>query len=264
MFNKILKNFWFLPLIISVNVAYAQYSSTISSDRPGNANGAATVGKGILQFQAGLQLSGNNYLNTDYGNIDIKDTEFSENLVVRYGLAERFEMSAVLNYTRGVYKSTSQEMNYSGFNTTMLRARVKVIDNLAFQAGLNVPLLRNDFSNDYSSPQLEIMYNTNFNEKMNLTTNLGAQWGKISEDPNGFYVFSFSSALPADFSIILESYGTFNLSGVQNYYDAGVAYLINPDMLLDLNAGWGKNYNVKSYFVTAGISYRLKTAYRDK
>jgi hypothetical protein len=108
------------------------------------------------------------------------------------------------------------------------------------------------------------MYNTNFSDKISFTTNLGAQWGEIENDPNGFYVFSFSAGLPSQFSLLLEAYGDFSIYGLQHFYDAGLGYLVNPNLLLDINAGWGNNFNVESYFVTAGVSYRLKVGNRDQ
>jgi hypothetical protein len=248
-------------IMLSSSFGYAQYSATIASGRPGNANGAGTVGRGILQFQAGIQFAGY----SDESGLSY--SEFSENIVIRYGLTELFEISAVINQANGKYDfsvANSEGLAISGFNTTMLRARLKVIDNLAVQIGLNVPLLRNDFNNDYASPQIKVMYNTNFSDKISFTTNLGAQWGEIENDPNGFYVFSFSAGLPSQFSLLLEAYGDFSIYGLQHFYDAGLGYLVNPNLLLDINAGWGNNFNVESYFVTAGVSYRLKVGNRDQ
>jgi len=33
-------------------------------------------------------------------------------------------------------------------------------------------------------------------------------------------------------------------------------------MLVDINGGWGENFPYKSYFLTAGISYRMITKFR--
>ena len=251
---------FFILAFLQFQSTYAQYGPSLVSGRPGNANGAGTVGKGILQFQAGLQYAGTTSIfdSTKY------DTEFSENLVVRFGLSERFEVSTVLNHiTTSTYAPFGEDVKASGFTTTMLRARYRPLNNLAIQVAMNIPVLGNDFERNSVLPQLRVMYNTNFSESLSLTTNLGAQWIAPKENPIGFYVFSFSANLPFDLSLILESYGNFDQMGVRNFYDIGLAYFFKPDLMFDLNAGWGENFGIESYFVTTGFSYRIKTKYRD-
>ncbi len=242
---------------------YSQYSETIATARPGAANGAGTVGKGILQFQTGVQ----------FDNVkDLRDSSnwhtnnISENLVIRFGIRELFEVSAVLNHINSTENISEREgsINRQGVNTSLIRARTKVNENMAFQVGIETKLRGKDYKINYIAPRFRLMYNTKLGENASLTTNLGGFWNGNDNKPRGFYVFSYSLALTKKLSLIAESYGDFIRTGINNYFDIGLGYNVNSDMLLDLNAGWGENYPYKSYFITAGVSYRIITRFRPE
>jgi len=242
----------------SIMFAYGQYSGTIATARPGAANGAGTVGKGILQFQAGVQFDNLSDTSNWYVN------NVSENLVIRFGIRERFEISAVINHINSTeYLSESEgSIIRQGFNTSLIRARTKINENMAFQVGLETKLRGKDYQINHVAPRFRLMYNTKLGKNASLTTNLGGFWNGNDSKPRGFYVFSYSLSLTSKLSLIAESYGDFVRSGINNYFDVGLGYNINKDMLIDLNGGWGENYPYKSYFLTAGISYRLITRFR--
>jgi len=243
--------------------AYSQYSETIATARPGAANGAGTVGKGILQFQTGIQ----------FDNVrDTRDSSqwyinnISENLVVRFGIRERLEVSAVINHINSTefIREDTARIYRNGINTSLLRARAKISKNMAFQVGIRTKLRGKDYQIRYFAPRFRLMYNTSLGENANLTTNIGGFWNGNDSKPTGFYVFSFSYALSPKLSVVAESYGDFVRSKINNYFDLGLGYNINKDLLIDLNAGWGENYPYKSYFITAGISYRIITGFRSE
>jgi len=254
-------------VLFSISHSFAQYGEVLASGRPGNANGAGTVGQGILQFQAGVQYD---EFQNNQGGFEVYQNTFAENLVVRFGLWETFEVSTVINHQRSTIESTfnGEKETLTGFNTTMVRARWAVVKNLAVQVGLDLPILESDFESDYPAPKIRVMYNAPFTENIALTTNIGAQWSGVENnfapDPVGFYVFSLSCGLPAKFSLILESYGNFTKTAWANSFDVGLGYLVNNDFLLDVNAGWGDNTGASTYFVTAGISYRMVTGFRKQ
>ncbi|WP_085519199.1 transporter [Marivirga sericea] len=253
-----MKKLCLLILMCLPFLSQGQYSESIATARPGAANGAGTVGKGILQFQAGIQFD--NLTDTSDWYIN----NVSENLVVRFGIRERFEISAVINHINSIeYLSDSEEsIVRNGLNTSLIRARTKINDNMAFQVGIETRLRGNDYQIRYIAPRFRLMYNTKLGRNSSLTTNLGGVWNGNDSKPRGFYVFSYSLSLTNNLSFIAESYGDFVRSGINNYFDIGLGYNISKDLLIDLNGGWGENYPYKSYFLTAGISYRLITRFR--
>lgn len=244
-------------------MSYAQYSETIATARPGAANGAGTVGKGILQFQAGVQFDN---IHDIRDSIDWYTENVTENLVIRFGIRELFEVSAVLNHINSMefINESDGAVFRKGINTSLIRARTKITDNMAFQVGIETKLRAKDYEIAYLAPRFRLMYNTSLGQSSSLTTNLGGFWNGNDSRPRGFYVFSYSLALTKRLSVIAESYGDFIKTEINNYFDVGLGYNISNDMLIDLNAGWGENYPYKSYFITAGVSYRIVTRFRPE
>jgi hypothetical protein len=58
--------------------------------------------------------------------------------------------------------------------------------------------------------------------------------------------------------VFIENYGNLQQSDFDSFLDGGIAYLINNNLQLDLYSGFGKNDEVKDFFVSAGISWRTK------
>lgn len=152
-----MKKVYLLFLLFLPFLSQGQYSESIATARPGAANGAGTVGKGILQFQTGIQFDNLSDTSGWYVN------NISEHLVVRFGIRERFEISAVMNHINSTeYLSASEEsLVRQGLNTSLLRARTKINDNMALQVGIETRLRGKDYQIKYIAPRFRLMYNTN-------------------------------------------------------------------------------------------------------
>src|SRR5690606_20444362 len=79
--NYIPKIICFILLLSSGNIALAQYTETINSNRPGASQGAFSVGTNVLQIEAG------GYFGNDKHNLRITDTDiWGADYSLRYGL----------------------------------------------------------------------------------------------------------------------------------------------------------------------------------
>ena len=58
-------------------------------------------------------------------------------------------------------------------------------------------------------------------------------------------------------SVFFENYSFFNSSKFDTFFDFGGAYILNPNLQLDLYGGFGYNNETFSYLVTGGVSYRI-------
>ena len=94
----------YLFLFTSISV-FSQYTETVNSNRPGFSQGAFSVGKNILQFEAGFGIG-----NEEHLLLNKKTDAFIIDYNVRYGVwKEELEISLI-----GAYQSNSITLTDSG------------------------------------------------------------------------------------------------------------------------------------------------------
>ena len=98
-------------LLFSYLSLFAQYTETINSNRPGFSQGAFSVGKQILQFEAGFGLG-----NEEHALLNTQTNAFIIDYNVRYGVwKEELEISLI-----GAYQSNSKTLLESQSTYTCL------------------------------------------------------------------------------------------------------------------------------------------------
>lgn len=247
--EKILFQLIFLLVVLGVN---AQYKTNIDSGRPGNSIGVFTVGKDVFQIESGI----------DYSN---SEDSYQTNLVLRFGIAERIEVNAGLG--------TNNESNEIGFYSFGAKFNIfegdSMLPSSGFQTTFNIS--NDEVQNSYSSMLFLLGYN--FNEKWSYTLNFGANVDlekraviENGESKNivfveGVYTFNLSYQINDRWAVFVEPFGT-----VDKYYspkikinlNAGLSYLINKDLKIDLLGGSDINIeNLKGVNFGAGVSWRL-------
>lgn len=248
----------FLSLGLVQGVCMAQFSETISSDRPGQSNSPNTLGKMVLQFQTGLQIDGSN-------NDIYKANGFSYPLVVRFGIAEKVDL-----ITSWGYQSSKTEVNdfdweqsATGINIADFGLRFNIFEetanapSLGFEAYYKTKWTSSDFGRGYPAAKLNLMASKGFSDLFSITSNLGLDVSNSNGGSNGFYTLNLVFAVKDDLSLFFENYGDFTDDSFNTYFDFGGGYLLNDHLQLDLYGGVGKNYGVFSYLVSAGVSYRV-------
>lgn len=237
-------------------LTHAQTASTIRSGRPGQAIGANVVGTNILQIQSGLDFA-----QTD--RPQRKDETTLLNNVIRFGLNETTELSAVLNYQRDKQtKPTHQTQN--GLSDVQLGFRVNLIDQaqgwlpaLGVQTRFRLKSVSADYKPDHVAPLFLIATSHTLSEKLSWGHNLGALYDGTSPAPTYLLVSNLSYSLSDRWSAFIEPYAKMNLGKVSLYADTGLAYLLNKDLQLDLSIGHGDNRDIKETFVSLGVSWRM-------
>lgn len=218
----------FVVFLVSI-VANAQFSETLSSDRPGQALSGSTVGKNVFQIQSGIDFfeSSSNFFPSSY---------------FRYGFSEKFELNA------GFVLSGHSFGNDLESFTIGARYRLNEITS-KYQSSLQ-------FSYDISStaPIHSITYilGSSFSEKWSYTANFGVHFRNDFALDNFIYVFNLSYAINNKMGVFLEPFGTFKSGDLKVNLDAGVYYLLNNNLQLD--ALVGENDGL---FVGAGVTWRI-------
>lgn len=231
--------------------AQAQFNETIRTGRPGQSIGAFTVGHGIFQVQSGID-----YFSSSGGTSSANG--YLSNTVMRFGLTEPFEISALIEYK---IEETNAE-NLSGLSALDLGMRyhiytgIGLVPNVGFQVRWRLPKLGGDYEIRNIAPRFILVTSQKLSDKILFITNWGAAWNGENASPNGTYTLNLSYAFTNKFGAFIESYGNIYQSDWDTFLDGGFAYLVNEDLQLDISSGIGKNEGIQDFVVSAGVSWR--------
>ncbi len=254
------KIYIFLLMMGVTGTLKAQNNNTIISDRPGQAITPFTVGKDIFQTQMGMQ-----FREVDYPMASQSDQ--SAEMVFRAGLLKDFEVGVALNFLFTKYESPNTESDNYGVNTAYLKARYTLhrgkgaVPTVGADLALGIPVVNDDFKQEYIYPRITLMTNQVFFDKLSFTTNFGANWLGNGRNPDGFAILNFGYPITSKLGVFVESYANFNSNDTEIRLDGGFSYLYDKNLQFDL---YGGNYKQNSpainadFFFSAGLSWRIK------
>ncbi len=248
-----MKNYLTYGLVLLCNHAFAQFNETIRTGRPGQSIGAFAVGSGIFQVQSGID-----YFSSSGATISTKG--YLSNTVIRYGLTEPFEISALIEYKTESFNAEP----LTGLTALDLGMRYHIytgkglVPNVGFQVRWRLPKLGGDYEIKNIAPRFILATSQTFSEKILFITNWGAAWNGENASPNGTYTLNLSYAFTNKFGAFIESYGNISQSDWDTFLDGGFAYLVNDDLQLDISSGIGKNEGIQDFSISAGVSWRTK------
>ena len=272
-------------LLFSGLISQAQYTDVINSNRPGKANSAYAVGKGVIQAEAGLFFE-----QQDHAILNTESGIYGLDLALRYGLF--FE--ALELHWEGIYQG--QQITYLNLGTEerlsdfyrnriglkyLLYDRYKdpernkpnlyswrannvfqwsnLIPSVAVYAGANFVLGDNPFypQEPTVSPRVMVATQSRLTPRFVLITNIA--YDRIGTDfPEWSYLVSLSHAFRnPKWSVFVENQGIQSDRYSDVLLRSGVAYLISPNFQADLHLGAGFKDTPSRIFVASGVSYRL-------
>jgi len=252
------KVFCFLYLATISLSMVAQTSEIIRSSRPGQSFTPYTVGKNVFQIQSGINFNG-----FDEGSAMDGNGTFLVALG-RYGITETIEIRTEFQINRDQVMTGDEKETLNGISAWTLGIRFNILNPdeatkpaLGFQFDLNTNAASSDFKSKYIAPKVILLHSQALSSKLGLTTNWGVAWNGNDASPRGFYTVAFTYALNDQWALLLENYGEVEDSDFDTRFDAGLAYLLNGNVQLDLGVGYGKNDEVSDYFGDAGVSVRF-------
>ena len=226
----------------------------------------------MLQFQAGFDY-GQSMTEGVFGT-SVAGRILSGDLVIRYGITERFEMSMGIvgkedrTTIRSLFGETvSANQGVSAFS---IRARSNIyegsgiVPTVGFQFNMALPAVSKDFRSMQVAPKITAMTGQRFGNRVGFTTNWGAVWDGRSEVPRAFYVLNLGVDIADFMSVFVEHYADMGKDSWNGSVDGGFAFVVTPDLQLDVLGGYGP-FNVQDdWFVSTGISYRIRFKERAK
>ncbi|MFZ6050770.1 hypothetical protein [Halocola ammonii] len=243
---------------ISAIFTFAQYTEQISSDRPGQAYSATTVGGGIFQLQFG-----GGYSTPD--DATINSNEFLTPLTLRYGITEHLELSFDWTFQYVEYVTALETFSRTGLNSPSLSARLNINDRqngivpvLTVQGGAQLKWDALEFSSDEILPFGRLIAGYSIGDKFGINLNYGLRANPDSETVVHSYVTNFSYNFTDNFGAIVEFYGDVFENLHIARFDYGLYLLVTDNLQLDLNAG-GHTLNsvLNPFFINGGVSWRV-------
>jgi hypothetical protein len=273
-----------LILLACTSLLRAQQRDPIVTDRPDQTESAAIVPAGWLQIEAGVtyEEGAASYLGYDHAS---HWTTQLPAMLLRLGVNDRFELRVGAALTRMVSTFRDGPLNQTGavwpdvhtdtlgfepFSLGM-KAALSEEDGLIPQAAVivtvGIPGLGADwFDIRWPAPEIRLAFAHTLSDVFSLGYNLGIAWdGSWSPVHAGYYSLVLGAGVTERIGAYAELYG--DLPGdmpALHRADAGLTFLLNPDLQLDLSAGMALNepdvriahYRMDS-FAGLGVSWRV-------
>jgi len=250
-------------LLVFPIFSHAQEEETqgaLVTDRPDATEASSTVGKGILQIE-----TGGIYESFKENNLKTEAYTFNTTLV-RYGILDNMELRLGWSFTEGRAKFNGNTLNNvtSGLSPLLLGVKIDIAEENG--AMPEIALIGHVFplfsaSKDYRPESTGIDFRFSLShtlsEKSSIGYNIGGQWGDDSAEAAAVYTVAYGYSITEDFGFYAELYGDLpEDSSANHYWDAGLTYLVNNDLQLDMYVGTSITEGQDLLF-GLGASFRL-------
>lgn len=269
----------------------AQYTETINSNRPGESQGAFSVGTRVLQVETGFDIG------NDTHSLLQTDTDIlGYNLNLRYGLFfEKLELNGFMRYQRNEVSFISGSATpdvIAGLETVQIGAKYLIYDPYKYasdEVNLYSYHANRRFKWKSLIPAVTVyaggvfdFTNSQFNSiredgiSPNLALILQHNWGRwvwvnnIIVDRAGttYPTNSWITTLTHSFNSKFAGFAEYQLIDGDLYADylvrAGAAYLITKNLQVDLSGLANFKDTPTRWNVSAGVSYRLDLHEKDE
>lgn len=235
--------------------ASAQFAPRIRTARPSVTMGTYTVGKDILQWQSGMR-----WRELHHDQIDQKIFQYKT--VLRWGFAERWEMSGVINYQRDWIDQASTRLTHNGIHTLRLGLRHHLFEKEGFvkaaaiQGRFWIPFQQKDFNQKKMGGRIMASVSYRLLKKLQLITNGGWRWtGTATSPATPFFSLRFSHPLTSDLSLVFDYFS--NFAPFEPDYAIGLGYYLTPLWKIDIAIGNLGESQLSNHYLEIGWATRL-------
>jgi len=252
-----------IRVIIFIVLAITHVSATaqeIITDRPDQTESSSTIPKGSLQIEAGVLVG------------SAKNDMFSERQILaptvlwRYGITKGIELRALTQYESLKNKLTDE--TYDGISDLEVGTKIQLLRKeganieIAFLSHLILPTASKELTNDKLGTINKLSIAHSISEAVGLGYNVGYDYFGYG---NGDLTYSIALGigLGNNFGIYLEPYGALlDIDKHEASFDAGVTYLPQDNLQLDISYGTGLNHNMN--YVSVGCSINIAKKSKDQ
>lgn len=221
-------------LLFALTDCFAQ-TETINTDRPDQSDGVYTVPKHILQLENGFTIANKVFLN---------------NFMLRYGLTNTTEIRLLLDAGKEVMASGLKPVTISA--KQRLIQQDKILPAITFVGYISFDRLASkDFQDDLTPFELKLAFENELTDQFSIAYNVGTS--EKFEALNLTFNFGFSPT--DDIATFIEYFSTFNKLETEHNIDAGLLFVLNPQLQLDVAFGGPFKDFDDGFFTTFGVSY---------
>ena len=234
------------------------------TDRPDQTESALSVPRGFVQLEAG-------YSRTEFDGDGFSGTaDAVPQTLVRIGLSERIELRVGLDGY--IWEDVSASAEDDGLGDGSIGVKIGLapgsgpVPQVALLVSSTLPLGDTGFSSDRADPGLLLLVAHDLTDRLSLGYNVGPVWGTAAEvtgERHTLSVLRWTSALGISatdrLGFFVELFGETGLSAhgsANTSGDAGLTYLLQPNLQLDAATGVGLSDAADDWFGTVGVSYR--------
>ena len=233
----------------------------LTSDRPGQSNSAFSLGEKEIQLQGGSDY----FRSSAKDSLQTKVAAIISNLTVRYGLPGNLEIRSSCNYNWNTIRDLTEKSNSEGPSDWLVGVRKTLWDrgdsstSMALAADFFIPFKNEVYDRSTLRPQISVLLYQPIGKSLSIASNLAFRFGEGASVPSElFYTLSLGYSISSKLSGFVEAYGT-GISGIFNTkIDGGLAYLLRPNLQLDLFGGFFRSPSTTENFISIGFSWRPK------
>ncbi|NND60953.1 MAG: transporter [Gammaproteobacteria bacterium] len=243
-----------LPILLAVCLlATNALADPISAERPGFASGPVPLADGVNQLELGYQAN-------DSDSFDVHTLP-------------------LLLYRRGIGDNLELQIGWAGYNEIELPAGGDIDGfsdmsigvksqfdagndgpaDIGWFAGVSLPLGSNEFSSDAIDPTVGIFWTHAADNQLPLFGTILLSSTTVVGDRTlaGGVSAGTSFSLDEKRGLYVELFTLFSEgSGPAHTINGGLTYLVNNDMQLDIEAGFGLNDRADDFFFGMGLAKR--------
>lgn len=221
-------------LFVSANNAIAQVES-INTDRPDQSDGIYTIPKNTFQLENGITIAKQTVIN---------------NLMLRYGLTPSTEIRLLLN--------AGKEFKNKGLLPISLSFKQRIIEQKKIIPAMTLvgyiafeQLANKDFKGNKLPFEIKMAFENEINNKFSIGYNLGIS----NQLKNLNLSVAIGYNITDKISTFIEYFSTLSKNGNEHNIDAGIMYVINPKLQVDIAYALPVYGLENKPFGTIGIAY---------
>lgn len=239
----------------------------IATDRPDFTEASSTVGRGIIQLEAGYTFFSDNSPNQRFTSHSYPEALF------RIGIVEWLELRVVQNFLNDRTTLNGMTVTSDGADDLSLGVKIALVEQagnlpeMALILQTTVPTGSDELSANEMLPGTNLLYAWELLDG-NMEVGGSTQVNRAVDD-NGVFYYEFAQSavigqsLTEKLSIYTEYFGFFP-TGAQapgtvatHFVNGGFRYLVTNDFQLDIRFGVGLNKAAEDYFGGVGFSVRF-------